>query len=169
MIRRKIPIYLALLAALLSLGGCGRERGTMIELTLDRTESSTAELTLSDGRALIDVGDSWGINGLNARLTEGQWPEEVTVHLAVRGLERLEVHYNNYTITTGRSSNDNPDPPLVLYVTNADGSVDSAPVSSSVYFPDIERTADGFSITLPPHFHHESPPSFSLQWIDFYR
>ena len=43
----------------------------MIELSLDRPEYNSAVVTIEDGRALIDVTDRQGINGLNARLTQG--------------------------------------------------------------------------------------------------
>lgn len=141
----------------------------MLDVTLDRPQAGSAELTLGDGHALIDVVDPRGINGLLAQLTGGEWPDNVTVLLRLRGLERLEIRYGNYAITTGRSSNESPDPPLILYVTDENGEVRHAPVSSSVYYPDIRRTADGFEITLPPHFHLEEYPSFSMQWIDYYR
>ena len=70
--------------------------------------------------------------------------------------------------------------------------VQSASPSSDVYYPDIRAiTPDGttavgplaagerpalplpegsaFEIALPPHFHRDDYPSFTLQWIDFYR
>lgn len=141
----------------------------MIEVTLDRADGNSAELTLSDDRLLIDVTDTRGINGLTARLESGSWPEEIAVHLRLDGLERLEILYGDYAITTGRSSNDSPDPPLILSVTGADGRVSEAPPSAGIYYPDISRTEDGFTITMPPHFFRDDYQSFSLQWIDFYR
>lgn len=152
------------------LAACSAEvRQPMIAITLDRPEVGSAELTLSDSHALIDVTDAHGINGLTATLTEGKWPEQIAIHLRLKGLERLEIHYGLYTIATGKSSNDSPDPPLILYVADQDGKVTQAPVSSSIYFPDISRADDGFDITLPPHFFQEQRPAFSVHWIDFYR
>jgi hypothetical protein len=141
----------------------------MIEITLDRPEGNSFTLTTTESRATITVADHRGINGLNARLVEGAWPGEVVVRLGLRGLERLEIHYGNYTLTTGRSSNDSPDPSLMLSVIDEQGQVASASPSADIYYPDIQETGDGFEITLPPHFHREQHPSFSMQWIDFYR
>ena len=93
----------------------------MIDITFDRPEGSSAELTLDDGRALIDVIDSRGINGMHAQLATGEWPQEIVVLLRLRGLEYLELRYGNYAITTGRSSNESPDPPLILDVTDENG------------------------------------------------
>ena len=141
----------------------------MIELTLDHPQEATATVTQQDGRTLIDVTDPRGINGLTATLTEGEWPEEVAVLLRLRGLESLEIAYGNIVITTGRSSNDSPDPPLMLTVTDADGTVQQGYPSADIYYPAIEHTADGYLIPLPPHFFVEQQPSFRMKWIDFYR
>jgi hypothetical protein len=159
------------LAASFILGGCASTNRTedMIEITFDREDSSSANVTYGDSRAVIDVTDPWGINGLNANLVEGEWPEEVVVRLRLRGLERLEIHYGNYTIATGVSSTGDPDPPLTLTVIDEQGRTQSASPSAYVYYPDIRRTTNGFEITLPPHFHSDHYPSFSMQWIDFYR
>jgi len=167
---RKLRVIIASMIPMLLLAACSGEVGQpMIDITLDRPEANSAELTLSDGHALIDVTDGRGINGLTATLNEGEWPEQIAIHLRLKGLERLEIHYGPYTIATGKSSNDSPDPPLTLYVADEDGKVTQAPVSSSIYFPDISRTDDGFEITLPPHFFQEQHPAFSVHWIDFYR
>jgi hypothetical protein len=164
----------------------------MIDVTLDHPEDNAVELSLDDGRALIDVTDQRGINGLTARLEEGQWPEEVVVRLPLRGLESLEIRYGNFTITTSVSSTGDPGPPLMLSVTDEAGQAQSASPSADIYYPDIRAvTVDGatdvgplasgdrppfplpegsaFEITLPPHFHQGDYPSFSLKWIDFYR
>lgn len=168
-ITRKSQLVAGMMLMLL-LAACGAEAHLpMIDITIDRPEVGSAALTFSDGHALIDVTDAHGINGLTATLIEGGWPEQIAIHLRLRGLERLEIHYGPYTIATGKSSNDSPDPPLILYVADEDGKVTQAPVSSSIYFPDISRTDDGFDITLPPHFFQEQRPAFSVQWIDFYR
>ncbi len=163
--------FLIGVAVILTLTACAGEakQEPMIELTLDRPQGNTATVTIEDGRALIDVTDRRGINGLNARLTEGEWPAEIVVRLRLRGLERLEIHYGDVTLATGRSSNDSPDPPLMLSVVDEQGQVQTASPSADIYYPDIRRTDDGFEITLPPHFFRDDYPSFSMQWIDFYR
>lgn len=158
----------ASLATLLSLAGCGGD-APQIDIVLDRSSASSAEVKVSGDRAFILVGDYWGINGLTATLVDGRWPEEVLIDLRVRGLERLEIHYENFVITTGRSSNESPDPPLILHVIDENGEVSQAPPSANIYYPEITRLPDGFEISLPAHFFRVDPPSFSLQWIDFYR
>lgn len=184
---------LAVMAGLL-LGGCARSAPPqeMIEITLDRPENSSVTTELTKGRAVIDVVDKEGINGLNARLVEGEWPEEVIIRLHLRGLESLEISYSNFTIATGVPSTGDPGSPLILSVVDEAGHEQSVSPSADVYYPDIQViTPDGvtavgplatgerppfplpegsaFEITLPPHFHHGDHLSFSLQWIDFYR
>lgn len=161
--------WIAIVLLLLSACDSATEPQTMIDLTLDRPEGSSAELTLNDGRAFIDVTDPRGINGLTARLDQGEWPEEITVLLRLRGLENLDIAYGNYTITTGRSSNDSPDPPLMLSVVDENGVVSQASPSADIYYPNITQTEEGFAITMPAHFFREAHPSFTMHWIDFYR
>ena len=59
-----------------------------------------------------------------------------------RGLERLEIHYGDVTPATGRSSNDSPDPPLILSVVDADGRVHRASPSTSIILTSL-KTDDG--------------------------
>lgn len=152
------------------LATCSAEaRQPMIDITLDRPEAGSAALTFSDGHALIDVTDAHGINGLTATAAEGQWPGQITVRLRLRGLERLEIHYGPYTIATGLSSNNSPDPPPVLHVADENEKAKEIPDPDSIYIPDISRTDDGFDITLPAHFFQGKYSAFSMQWIDFYR
>lgn len=173
--KRHIPIgFIGLTLIATGLGalvGCASEREDRlkVDVTLDRSEKGEATATINDGRLIIEVVDQFGINGLTAKLMEGSWPDEVIVDLPLQGLERLEIQYGNATLTTGRSSNDSPDPPLMLTVVDEQGQSQTASPSADIYYPDIIETGDGFQITLPPHFHQVNPPSFSLQWIDFYR
>ena len=191
--RRQITnlAFLTIVIVLL-LAGCSTTGNTpMIELTLDRPEGNTAEVINEDGRAIIDVTDTRGINGLTTRLVEGEWPAEVVVRLRLRGLEQLTIQYGDLTIATGVSSSGAPAALTITAVDEA-GNTQSASPSSDIYYPDILAvTPDGatavgplaagdrpaiplpegsaFEITLPPHFLSEARDSFSMQWIDFYR
>lgn len=162
----------------------------MIELTIDRPEA-TATVTQEDGRALIDVTDPRGINGLTARLVEGEWPVEIVIQLRLRGLEQLTIQYGGLTIATGVSSSGAP-AALTISTVDEAGTVQSASPSADIYYPDISLVTPGgtvavgplaagerpafplpegstFEITMPPHFFHDAPDSFSIQWVDFYR
>jgi hypothetical protein len=166
---------------LLTVAGCrARGEAAVIDITLDKLDDA-ATVAQSDGQALIDVTSASGIGGFTATLAEETWPEEVVVRLHTRGLEQLFIRYGKFDIATGKSSNDSPDPALMLYVEGEDGQMQSAPPSADIYYPDIRvvnpdpdrpqlPAVDGyFEITLPPHFHRDDYPSFAMQWIDFYR
>ena len=180
-------VAVALLAALL-LGGCAGGDMPAIDVTLDKHDDKVM-VTTEDGRAVIEVTSFSGIGGLTA--TADAWPEAVVVRLRLRGLEGLEIRYGDVTIATGVSSSGQPSA-LTLSVLDEDGNVQSASPSSDVYYPNIQAvTPDGttavgplaagqrppfplpegsaLEITLPPHFHRDDHPSFTLQWIDFYR
>ena len=159
-----------------------------IDVTLDKADDR-ATVTTEDGRAVIDVTSAGGIGGLTA--TAETWPEEVVVRLRLRGLEGLEIRYGDATIATGVSSSGQPSA-LTLSSVDENGNVQSASPSADIYYPDIQAvTPDGttavgplaagerpsfplpegsaFEITLPPAFQQSGSPSFSVQWIDFYR
>ena len=180
----------ALLGATMLLAGCAGGNMSTIEVTLDKPIDDRATVTTDDGRAVIDVTSASGIGGLTA--TADAWPDEVVVRLRLRGLEGLEIRYGNVVITTGVASNGGLGSGLTLSVIGEDGTVQSASPSSDLYYPDIRAvTTEGttnvgplaagerpafplpegsvFELTLPPHFHQDDHPSFSLQWVDFYR
>jgi hypothetical protein len=206
------PVAVALaLVALLALAGCGgggasngdagngnaspnsesAGEAAVINVISDKA-ADTTEVTIEDGRAVLDVTSASGIGGLTAILNEGEWPQEIVVRLHTRGLERLEIGYANYIIETGVPSSDGIALPLMLTVVDDEGNAERISPSADIYYPDIqavtaagatavgplatgERPAiplpeDGvFEITLPLHFHQEAYESFWMQWIDFYR
>lgn len=189
----RLPLVSVILIAGLWLGGCQRftELQTMIAVTLDRPQEATATVTEQDGRALIDVTDPRGINGLTARLTQGEWPTEIVIRLPLRGLEQLTIQYGDLMIATGVSSSGAP-AALTISTVDEAGNVQSASPSADIYYPDIRAvtpngtTAVGplaagerppfplpegsaIEIVMPSHFYMEQQPMFSLKWIDFYR
>ena len=185
---RQLMVGAALWVALWALIGCAGGNMDTVDVTLDKADDS-ATVTTDSGRVVIDVTSASGIGGLT--VTTGEWPEEVIVRLRVRGLEGLTIRYGDFIIATGVSSSGQPSA-LTLSVVDAEGNVQSASPSADIYYPDILAvTPDGttavgplaagerptfplpeggaFEIALPAHFHQDDFPSFSLQWIDFYR
>lgn len=160
------------------------ESNSVIEVVTQKPDDA-AEVSLEDGRAVIDVTSASGIGGLTATLAAGEWPEDVVVRLRLRGLESLEIRYGDVTITTGLASTGNP-VPLMLSVTGPNVAVQSASPSADIYYPRItvngaEATSpeaelsfplppnSAIEVSLPAHFFRETYPSFSVSWIDFYR
>lgn len=166
-----IALTLAAAALLVACAGFGEEPA-LIDVTLDKP-GDTVTVTQADDRVLIDVTSPTGIGGLEAKLTGGAWPEQVTVRLRLRGLEGLEIRYGDITLSTGMASSGAPGPGLMLSITQPDGTIDSASPSADIYYPVIQQGADAasdyFDVTLPPHFYVGAYESFELNWIDFYR
>lgn len=152
----------------------------MIEIMLDK-QSDAALVEYRPGRLTIDVTSASGIGGLQAELADGSWPEQVLVRLRLRGLERLELSYGNYTIVTSISSTFDPAPPTTLYTRDEDGSVTETTSPEDAFQPAITPHSltqetpviplqDGyFEVALPAHFFETGERNFTLQWIDFYR
>lgn len=132
-----------------------------------------ARVVTENNHALIEVTSPTGIGALTATLVEGEWPAEIVTRLRLQGLEGLEIRYGDITLNTGLSSNSNPDPALLLTVTQQDGSTESGYPSADIYYPTIRPGSDEqgtyFDITLPVHFSQEAYPEFSMRWVDFYR
>ncbi len=152
----------------------------MVEIVLDK-QGDTALVEYRPGTAIITVDSERGIGGMQAKLTEGEWPEAVLVRLRLTGLERLEVGYGPTTIVTGVSSTSDPGAPATLYTRDENDSVTettallpSQQVAITLYSetqepPGIPLRDGYFEIALPAHFLESGEDAFTLQWIDFYR
>lgn len=152
----------------------------MIGITLDKLDD-TAEVVVEDGRAVIDVTSASGIGGLRADLVEGEWPAEVLVRLRLAGLERLEVGFGHFIVTTSVSSTGDPAPPPTVYRQAADGETKAIADAGEAFYPTVRIVPEAgsrpaiplrngyFEIELPPAFYAGEPAAFTLQWIDFYR
>lgn len=152
----------------------------MIEVILDK-EADSALVEFRPGAAIITVDSARGIGGMQARLTEGAWPEKVLVRLRLHGLESLELGYGPYTIATGVSSTSEPAPPPAVYNREVENSVNEPatltpsqqlPVSlhsDTQEPPGIPLQEGHFEVSLPAHFFESGEDAFTLQWIDFYR
>lgn len=166
-----ILLTLASVTFLVACAGMAEEPA-VIEVTLDKP-GDTAIVNRADDRALIEVTSATGIGGLQATLTAGSWPKQVTARLRLRGLESLEIRYGDVTLSTGMASSGASGSGLMLSITKSDGTIESASPSADIYYPVIERGADTvgdyFDVTLPPHFYDGAYESFELNWIDFYR
>lgn len=152
----------------------------MIEVTLDKLDD-TAAVTLTDGRAVIDVTSDSGIGGLQAKKSAGEWPAEVVVRLHLNGLESLEIGYDQFLIKSGFSSTSDPAPLPTVYAVSDTNEAQPVFGAGETFYPTIRVVPEAgsqpaiplqngyFEITLPANFHTGQPDSFTMQWIDFYR
>jgi hypothetical protein len=179
-----LPLWL--MVGFLIIGGlvaCRPDRETqlMIDVTLDKTGDS-AEVTVEDGRAVINVRSERGIGGLRAELTAGEWPAAVVVRLHnLKGLERLEIGFDDYLVTAGVSSTSQPAPLPTVYTISEFNEAKVMTEAGRNYYPTVDIVpAEGaqaaiplesgyFEIGLPPNFYLGRPDAFTMQWIDFYR
>lgn len=156
------------------------ETQPMIEITLDKVDDS-AEITSDEGRTVINVHSARGIGGLRAELTAGEWPADMVIRLYLKGLERLEVGFDEYLVTTSVSSTSQPAPLPTVHTISEFNEAKTMTEADSGYYPTVRVVpAEGsrpaiplqngyFEITLPPNFYLGDAEAFTLQWIDFYR
>lgn len=152
----------------------------MIAITLDK-QGDTAEVTFEGSRAIIDVTSESGIGGLRALLVAGRWPEETVVRLHLRGLERLEIGYDQYLVATSVSSTSEPAPLPTVYAISKNSEAQAIADAGDEYYPPIQIVPEEgslariplqngyFEIGLPPNFYTGQPEAFTMQWIDFFR
>jgi hypothetical protein len=158
-----------------------QETQPMIDVTLDKTGDS-AEVIVEDGRAVINVRSERGIGGLRAELTAGTWPAAVAVRLHnMKGLERLEIGFDDYLVTSSVSSTSQPAPLPTVYTISELNEAKVMTDAGRDFYPTIDIVpTDGaqaaipleggyFEIGLPPNFYLGRPDAFTMQWIDFYR
>ncbi len=135
----------------------------MIVVTLDK-QGDTAESQVVDGRAIIDVTSERGIGGLQARLLSGEWPDEVIVRLHLKGLERLEIGYDQYLVASGVSSTSQPAPLPTVYAIDDTNQATVVVDAGADFYPTIDVIPEEgsqasiplqngyFEISLPPNF-----------------
>ncbi|MEZ4515713.1 MAG: hypothetical protein R3C44_02365 [Chloroflexota bacterium] len=152
----------------------------MIQITLDKQDDE-ATVHVEDNTAVIDVQSASGIGGLHAQLTDGDWPEEVLLRLHLRGLERLEIGYDQVLVATGVSSTSDPAPLPAVYNIADTGEAVTIPDAGKDYYPTIHVVPEAgsqpaiplqngyFEISLPPNFFTMELNAFTVQWIDFFR
>ena len=177
--RKRTFFILALLLLLaLTLAACGEEE----EPTTFSVNSSKADVdvrsTLEDDTVTFYVYTPSGIGDATFTLKSGEMPDDVQVRLFVKGLENLEVSYNDVTITASVPTSGG-----IILEKVSKGGQEKEINAASPYWVDIKplpakegglfvgemMQGPSFLITLPEDFDDQDATEFTLKWIDFYR
>lgn len=183
-----ISRFTSLFVGLLCLGwlvGCG---GTAVseppapaatpppqeEITVDVTPQKPDDviaLRVEENTAVLDITSLTGIGGITAVFPHAS-PQQVVLHLHLKGLEQLRITYGDTTITAAVSHEDGSSRQSVT-----DSAVSEQPIDSSsphwlniqLVAPSDEAGTSYFAVVLPAHFFTAGQTSFTTEWIDFFR
>ncbi len=178
---KRILLILSLLILLaMTLAACGGKS----EPTSFHTSSTKADVDIRS--MMTDEGDAItffvyspsGIGDASFTLTGGEMPGNVHVRLYVKGLENLELSYDDVKITASVPTSGGPTIEKV-----SKGGSEQEINASSPYWIDIRplpaetggvfvgkmMQGPSFLITLPEDFGEQDATEFSLNWVDFYR
>jgi len=177
--RKKTFFILTLFLLLaLSVAACGdKEEPTTFSVDSSK-EDVDVRSTLAEDTLTFYVYSPSGIGDATFALTGGPMPDVVEVRLFVKGLENLELSYDDVTITASVPTSGGP----TIEKVNKGGE-ESELDGSSPYWLDIQplpaeegglfvgemMEGPSFLITLPEDFHDSNATEFTLKWVDFYR
>ena len=145
------------------------------------------KLDPSDGHTLVNEGTATtininsprGIGRTTVRPAGDAWPEKIVIRLHLRGLEGLQLRGKTATYSTGFTSSDGGRALRTERRQNVDGAKQEIlPVDhpDSIKIRRVSKKGepkiplDGFfEVHIPAKLLKDSPESFQLHWIDFYR
>jgi hypothetical protein len=144
-----------------------------------RKPQDDVDVKIQDGRALVTVRSATGIGAAVIERTAGHWPSTVVVRLELTGLESLVISAGETKL--GASVTSHSGYPRRVHVLRKDGREDAVQRGSR-HWIEVRaldrngRPANGlperggcFEVTLPRVLFETTPPSLSVEWIDFYR
>ena len=141
-------------------------------------EETTIHLQLTEDEDALDllIHSPPGIDTVTVTRNANQWPRQINLHLALNGLEHLEVTAGNETLCWGVSSSQ---PSEIRCWTKLNGAeVPLSPESpqfspvrreNSLFESEGNRSGGHFAVTLPESLLHSNPDTFVVRFIDFYR
>jgi hypothetical protein len=139
-------------------------------------DETTVHLQLNEDTLDVQIHSPPGIDTVTMTRNANQWPRQVTLHLALNGLEHLEVAAGNESLCWGVSSSL---PSTVRSWTKLNGAEEPLSPESPQFSPVRRVTAsvesEGnpnenlFTVTLPESLLRSNPDTFVVRFIDFYR
>ena len=136
---------------------------------------------MQDKVVVFDIYSRSGIDKANIKLASGPFPDQVVLHLHLRGLEELRLQYDKTTVIAAIAGEAGH--PVRESVDDAPGKAGDrrAITPDSVYWMQVTIVSDAetpriplsggyIAVELPRDFVARGPyRSFVIQWIDFFR
>lgn len=148
---------------------------TIIEATPTK-EGDLVDVQVTGGTATLDVTSQSGIGGAAVEVVSGPFPATVIFRLHLKGLEQFTLSYGDVAVRVAVANDGSG---AWQSVVQNGGEQQITP--ESTYWMPVEVTAAGagapatgstakvFQLSAPPDFLATEPPSFTIQWIDFFR
>lgn len=134
------------------------------------------EVQVEKDRTVFSIRSPFGIGRAVVERKADRWPKNVVLRLHLKGLENFRIGHAKGSLHAAVGSGDGTvrqwkdgkeDAPLQagdpLRMTIRLIGADGKPVGS------IPLKNGYFEVALPPAFFRNAPPTFTLDWIDFYR
>ena len=147
---------------------------------LVRLDPSDEHTVVTEGTTTtININSPRGIGRTTIRPAGDSWPAKIVIHLHLRGLEGLQLKGKVATYSTGFSSSDGGRALRTEHRPNVAGAKQEILPADHPDSIKIRRVAkkgepkiplDGyFEVQIPAKLLKDSPESFQLHWVDFYR
>lgn len=159
-------------------------------ITVTPTKTGTFGTARTDNKTItLLLGSQSGIGSVELAPQSGAWPEQVTLKIAVKGLEGFELSNGKSTLSISLSSNDLEAAPrqsisgLFPIVPKSGEPEQTKIIHESItpehqawatvrrFPPECTRSPDVASveIDLPADFLTSQSESLTVSWVDFYR
>lgn len=128
-----------------------------------RKAEDSAAVTLEDGATVVTIASRSGIGGAKLVRTGVGWPAQLTVRLALKGLESLRMENGAIQFDASLKG-----PRLVPYWKAGTGDQRPQTVGGTLEVV-LRKTEVAVEIVVPKELMEGNPTEIRFGWIDFYR
>ncbi len=175
---KRIALFIPLLILMtVILAACGEDATPGFQAHSTKNDVDIRS-SYKDGAVTFNIYSQDGIGDASMELIAGEMPDVVQVRLFVKGLENLELAYDDVTIIASVPSIGGAPIEKIKQggkETDIDASspywldIQPLPAKAGGVFIGEPALPPSFLITMPEDFHQSKVSKFELRWVDFYR
>ncbi len=155
-----------------------RYAGTKQSYALSQTERGETTTATAEGTSdsvVFDVRSKSGIGRMTITPDGGEWSDDVTLRLYLRGLELFQVDNGKHTVVSASSRG--PEKRSTYVTPSSEGrkeDLKNLVTKKHELFVTVSEGKDGggrsfFEVRLPAALFKNQPEEIRIRWIDFYR